>query len=90
MNKYTNLNLAHTAAIIAGLWYVFCWAFYLISPTITQQVFSSWFHAFDIRSLWTTMFQGDFLLGLLTLMASAWITVYLFSVIYKKLAQIVK
>lgn len=78
-----SLASANSAAIIALGWYLFCRFFYLPFPSITKNIFQSWFPALNLQLLWSEHLLGQFAVGVITFPLAVWITVYLFIKLYK-------
>lgn len=74
---------ANSAAVIALLWYLFCRFFYLPFPDLTVKIFQSWFPALNLQPLWSDNLLGQLAIGVITFPVATWITVYLFTKLYK-------
>ncbi len=81
--KSNSITSANIAAIIALGWYLFCRFFYIPFPNITKIIFQSWFPALNLQSLWSNQLLGQFIIGIITFPIAVWITVYIFTKLYK-------
>lgn len=83
LSGINSMASANSAAIIALGWYLFCRFFYLPFPDLTVKIFQSWFPALNLQMLWSDQLLGQFIIGALTFPLAVWITVYLFTKLYK-------
>jgi len=86
--KFKTINMANTFGIVTATLYLVCAFFVAFMPGLTKTVAQSWFHGIDITQLWTgEVFPGNFLLGLFSATAYAWVFGYLFAAVYNKLSR---
>ena len=77
---------AHALAIVAGLLYVLCVLWIIISKGSYMGVMSTWFHGIDFNALPSATPTLDAMtIGLITFIGFAWISGYFFAVIYNRL-----
>lgn len=77
---------AHALGIIAGVWYVLCVLWIIISKGSYMGLMSTWFHGIDFNALPSaTPSLGAMTIGLITFVGFAWISGYFFAVIYNRL-----
>lgn len=89
----TNINkstTANAAAVTIGVLYVVCRVLVLLIPDLFLSITGTWFHGIDISQIAATSVTADpgsFILGLVTSVAAAWATGYLFAISYNSFAK---
>lgn len=79
---------ANALALTAGLWYVVCVLWVLVSRGSYMGVMSTWFHGVDFNALPTTMPSVSSLtVGLISFTGFAWISGYIFALAYNRFAK---
>jgi hypothetical protein len=75
--------LANSAAIVAALFFVLCAIFVAVAPGISLAVLQSWFHGVQLSLLpGAGMSAGGFVLGITTLVATAWVSAAALATLY--------
>lgn len=82
-SNINSIAAANSAAAVALGWYLFCRFFYLPFPNITEKIFQSWFPALNLGLLWSDHLLGQLMIGAITFPLAVWISVYLFTKLYK-------
>jgi hypothetical protein len=78
--------LANASAIVAALFYVLCAIFVAVAPGIYLAVLRSWFHGVQLSTLADAgMSAGGFMLGITTLVATAWVSAAALAALYNRL-----
>ena len=74
---------ANALAVTSAALYVFCRLAVSLFPGLAMSVAQSWFHGLEVSRVsgWS-LTLSSFILGLVTLTASAWLTGYLFAKVY--------
>jgi len=79
---------ANASAIFVGIVYLFCRLAIGLFPGLSMQVTRSWFHGFDMASIWTPRaFSENFLLGFVSAVVLSWVAGWLFAWLYNKLSK---
>jgi hypothetical protein len=78
--------LANASAIVAALLYVLCAIFVAVAPGISLAVLRSWFHGVELSLLaGAGMSAGGLMLGITTLVATAWVSAAALAALYNRL-----
>ena len=78
---------ANALAVFIGVLYLVCGFFVAVFPGMTRAVTISWFHGIDIGKIWSVKpFPGNFLLGLVSAIITAWVSGWAFASIYNRFA----
>jgi hypothetical protein len=78
--------LANSAAIVAALFFVLCAIFVAVAPGISLAVLRSWFHGVQLSTLpGAGMSAGGLMLGITTLVATAWVSAAALAALYNRL-----
>jgi hypothetical protein len=78
--------LANSAAIVAALFFVLCAIFVAVAPGIYLAVLRSWFHGVQFSTLaGAGMSAGGLILGITTLVATAWVSAAALAALYNRL-----
>jgi hypothetical protein len=78
--------LANSSAIVAALLYVLCAVFVAVAPGIYLAVLRSWFHGVQLSPLaGPGLSAGGLLLGITTLVATAWVSAAALAALYNRL-----
>lgn len=76
--------LAATTAII----YVVCRGAFVVAPDLAMTIAKSWFHGIDISLIAVqSVDTGSWVVGIVSATAGAWLTGYLFAVVYNKFVK---
>ncbi|OGK19604.1 hypothetical protein A3G67_01025 [Candidatus Roizmanbacteria bacterium RIFCSPLOWO2_12_FULL_40_12] len=76
---------ANALAVVGGIWYVLCVFWVMVSKSSYMGIIGSWFHGVDFNALPTaTLTTSSVLTGLVSFVAFAWISGYIFAVAYNK------
>lgn len=78
---------ANATALTLGFVYVACAILVGIFPEFYKAVTISWFHGLDVTKIWTGAPRGNFVLGLTTIVASGWVTGYVFAWTYNRFVK---
>lgn len=78
--------LANSAAAVVGVGYVLCRILTAIAPQVIFTIGQSWFHTVNLSSVQATtpMSFRLFLLGLVSSMVVAWVSVYAAARLYNR------
>ena len=85
--KLYKIALANASAILTVTVYLFCSLAVAILPDLSKVIAESWFHGIDLGKIWVSAPRGNFVLGLTTAGAGAWVTGWFFAVVYNRLAK---
>ncbi len=86
--KHNPTATANTLAILSGTFYIICRILVSLFPDLFFSIAKSWFHGIELTNSgsWDLSITA-FILGLVSITVSAWITGYLFAVIYNYFAK---
>lgn len=75
--------MANALAVFIGVLYLVCGFLVAVFPALVRAVTVSWFHGINIADIWSaTPFPGNFLLGLISAVVSAWVSGWAFAGLY--------
>jgi hypothetical protein len=78
--------LANSSAIVAALFFVLCAIFVAVAPGIYLAVLRSWFHGVQLSLVpGAGMSAGGLMLGITTLVATAWVSAAALAALYNRL-----
>ncbi len=78
-------RIALSLAIVVGIISIVCALLIAVSPQLTMNLFGSIFHGIDVSQIASTISWGSALLGTLVAIALAYVTGWLFAVVYNSL-----
>lgn len=79
---------ANGSAIVVGALYIICVVLVAIAPDFFLRVTNSWIHAIDITKIKNVRISsGSFFLGLISIVAVAWLVDYFLAVVYNSLVK---
>jgi hypothetical protein len=78
--KHNPNATANAAAVTVGIIYVVCRLLVGLFPDLMMSIAQSWFHGITIGT-WSIS-TGNFIVGLISAVASAWVAGYLFAASY--------
>jgi len=78
--KHNPMATANAAATTVGIIYVVCRLLVGLFPDLMMSIAQSWFHGLTFGS-WSIS-TGNFMVGLISAVASAWVAGHLFAVSY--------
>ncbi|MBI2029833.1 hypothetical protein HYT02_05435 [Candidatus Gottesmanbacteria bacterium] len=80
--KKDPIATAHAAGITAGIIFVVCRLAFALLPNLTMAIAQSWFHSIALNQVSGSLTTGSFILGLVSLIISAWLVGYVFANLY--------
>lgn len=86
--KHDPKATANALVVVGGGLYIICAAWILLSRDSFMGVINTWVHGIDLSALPSkTPDLGTLLMGLLTFVISAWLTGYVFAVVYNNFVR---
>lgn len=86
--KHNLLATANAAAVTVGIFYIICRVLVGLFPSLMFVVAQSLLHGMALTQVGSwNLSAGNFVLGLLTSMVSAWVIGYIFALSYNRIAK---
>ncbi len=83
--KHNPMATAHAAGLTVGVFYILCRLLVVLFPDGMMLVAKAWFHGLTLGS-WDVA-AGDFFIGLIASVVSAWLVGYLFAASYNNFVK---
>lgn len=82
------MPFANALAVVSGGLFVVCRLLAIVAPDLLRNLGQAWFHSYDFSILpVASLGFGDFVFGLITVVAAGWLFGYFLAWVYNKLAK---